>query len=52
MILAEEAAVDFHTVSVEQAEARPDIYARMGTGGSGSTMESFMPLRRGPQCAS
>jgi len=46
MILAEEAEVDFNTVSVEQAETRPDIYAHMGTGGSGSTMESFTPLRR------
>jgi isoquinoline 1-oxidoreductase beta subunit len=31
---------------VEQAETRPDIYAHMGTGGSGSTMENYMPLRR------
>lgn len=46
MLLAEEAEVDFNSVSVEQAETRPDIYAHMGTGGSGSTMESFMPLRR------
>ncbi len=46
MILAEEAEVDFNTVSVEQADTRPDIYAHMGTGGSGSTMENFMPLRR------
>ncbi|HYM75221.1 MAG TPA: xanthine dehydrogenase family protein molybdopterin-binding subunit [Candidatus Dormibacteraeota bacterium] len=46
MILAEEAEVDFSAVSVEQAETRPDIYAHMGTGGSGSTMENFMPLRR------
>jgi len=46
MILAEEAEVDFNTVSVEQAETRPDIYAHMGTGGSGSTMENFTPLRR------
>ena len=46
MILAEEAEVDFSSVSVEQAETRPDIYAHMGTGGSGSTMENFMPLRR------
>ena len=45
MLLAEEADVDFNSVSVEQAETRPDIYAHMGTGGSGSTMESFMPLR-------
>ncbi|MBZ5689039.1 MAG: molybdopterin-dependent oxidoreductase [Acidobacteriia bacterium] len=46
MVLAEEAEVDFNSVSVEQAETRPDIYAHMGTGGSGSTMENFMPLRR------
>ena len=46
MILAEEAEVDFNTVRVEQAETRPDLYAHMGTGGSGSTMENFMPLRR------
>jgi isoquinoline 1-oxidoreductase beta subunit len=46
MILAEEAEVDFNSVSVEQAETRPDLYEHMGTGGSGSTMESFMPLRR------
>ena len=46
MLLAEEAEVDFNSVSVEQAETRPDIYAHMGTGGSGSTMEGFMPLRR------
>ena len=46
MILAEEAAVDFNAVSVEQAETRPDIYEHMGTGGSGSTIENFMPLRR------
>ena len=46
MLLAEEAEVDFNSVSVEQAETRPDIYPHMGTGGSGSTMENFMPLRR------
>ena len=46
MVLAEEAEVDFTTVSVEQAETRPDIYAHMGTGGSGSTQENFIPLRR------
>src|SRR5437868_7614929 len=46
MILADEAEVDFNAVSVEQAETRPDIYEHMGTGGSGSTMENFMRLRR------
>ncbi len=46
MILAEEAELDFASVTVEQAETRPDLYVHMGTGGSGSTMESFTPLRR------
>ena len=46
MILAEEADVDFTSVNVEQADTRPDIYPHLGTGGSGSTMENFMPLRR------
>ncbi len=46
MILAEEAELDLNSVSVVQAETRPDIYPHLGTGGSGSTMESFMPLRR------
>jgi len=46
MILAEEAEVDFNSVSVEQADTRPDIYPHLGTGGSGSTVENFMPLRR------
>jgi isoquinoline 1-oxidoreductase subunit beta len=46
MILAEEADVDLNSVSVEQAETRPDLYEHLGTGGSGSTMENFMPLRR------
>jgi len=46
MILAEEAEVDFNSVSVDQADTRPDLYAHMGTGGSGSTMENFTPLRR------
>ncbi|HEX4783247.1 MAG TPA: molybdopterin cofactor-binding domain-containing protein, partial [Candidatus Sulfotelmatobacter sp.] len=46
MLLAEEADVDFNSVTVQQAETRPDIYAHMGTGGSGSTREGFIPLRR------
>ncbi len=46
MILAEEACVDFNSVSVEQADTRPDLYEHMGTGGSGSTQENYMPLRR------
>jgi len=46
MVLAEEAEVDWNAVSVVQADTRPDLYAHLGTGGSGSTMENFMPLRR------
>jgi len=46
MVLAEEAEVDWNSVSVVQADTRPDLYAHLGTGGSGSTMENFMPLRR------
>ena len=45
MILAEEAEVDLASVKVEQADTRPDLYAHLGTGGSGSTRENFMPLR-------
>ena len=46
MILAEEAEVDLNSVTVVQAETRPDIYTHMGTGGSSSTMETYTPLRR------
>ena len=46
MILAEEAEIDFNSVTVEQAETRPDLYEHMGTGGSGSTQDNFTLLRR------
>ncbi len=46
MILAEEAELDFQSVSVEQADTLPDLYPHLGTGGSGSTSESYTPLRR------
>jgi isoquinoline 1-oxidoreductase subunit beta len=46
MLLAEEAEVELNAVNVEQAETRPDIYTHLGTGGSGSTMENYEPLRR------
>ncbi len=46
MLLAEEAEVDLNSVTVEQADTRPDLYVHMGTGGSGSTMENYEPLRR------
>lgn len=45
MCLAEEADVDWNTVTIEQADTRPDLYAHLGTGGSSSTIENFMPLR-------
>lgn len=44
--LADEAEVDLNHVTVEQAETRPDIYNHMGTGGSSSTQENYMPYRR------
>src|SRR5712691_352214 len=46
MVLAEEAALDLNSVTVEQAETRPDIYPHLGTGGSSSTMENYISLRR------
>ncbi len=45
MILAEELCVDWKQVSVEQAETDPKIYD-LGTGGSGSVAESWLPLRQ------
>jgi len=44
--LADEAEVDLNSVRIEQAETRPDIYPHLGTGGSSSTVENYMPLRR------
>jgi isoquinoline 1-oxidoreductase subunit beta len=46
MCLAEEVEVDLNSVTVEQADTRPDLYPHLGTGGSGSTMENFDPLRQ------
>jgi isoquinoline 1-oxidoreductase beta subunit len=45
MILAEELCVDWKQVSVEQAPTNPKIYD-LGTGGSGSVSDSWLPLRR------
>lgn len=45
MILAEELCVDWKQVSVEQAATNPKIYD-LGTGGSGSVADSWLPLRR------
>lgn len=46
IILAEELEVDWARVRVEQAATRPDIYADLGTGGSSSVRESWLPLRQ------
>src|SRR5215469_12456414 len=45
MILAEELCVDWKQVSVEQATTNPKIYD-LGTGGSGSVSDSWLPLRQ------
>lgn len=45
MILAEELAVDWKQVSIEQARTNPGIYEH-GTGGSSSVRTSWLPLRQ------
>jgi len=45
MILAEELCVDWKQVGIEQAPTNPKIYD-LGTGGSGSVADSWLPLRR------
>ncbi|MDX1583952.1 MAG: molybdopterin cofactor-binding domain-containing protein [Thermoanaerobaculia bacterium] len=45
MILAEELDADFDDVVIEQASPGPD-FDRLGTGGSGSIMRSWDPLRQ------
>jgi isoquinoline 1-oxidoreductase subunit beta len=45
MILAEELCVDWKQVHVEQAPTNPKIYD-LGTGGSGSVKDSWLPLRQ------
>ena len=45
MILAEELAVDWKQVSVEQAPTNPNVYEH-GTGGSSSVRTSWLPLRQ------
>jgi isoquinoline 1-oxidoreductase subunit beta len=45
MILADELEVDWKKVRVEHAETKPDIY-ELGTGGSGSVLGSYLPLRQ------
>src|SRR5271170_5850813 len=45
MILADEVEVDWNSVHVEQAATKPDIYS-LGTGGSGSVLDPWLPLRQ------
>jgi isoquinoline 1-oxidoreductase subunit beta len=45
MILAEELCVDWKQVHIEQAATNPKIYD-LGTGGSGSVKDSWLPLRQ------
>lgn len=45
MMLAEELAVDWKQVSVEQAPTNPGVYEH-GTGGSSSVRTSWLPLRQ------
>jgi isoquinoline 1-oxidoreductase beta subunit len=45
MILAEELAIDWKKVKVEQAPTNPNIYQH-GTGGSSSVRTSYLPLRQ------
>jgi isoquinoline 1-oxidoreductase beta subunit len=45
MILAEELCIDWKNVRVEQAPTNPKIYD-LGTGGSGSVADSWLPLRQ------
>ena len=45
MILADELEVPWASVSIEQAPTNPSIYNH-GTGGSGSVLDSYLPLRQ------
>ena len=46
MILADELEVPWNVVHVEQAPTKPEIYTDLGTGGSGSVLDSYTPLRQ------
>jgi isoquinoline 1-oxidoreductase beta subunit len=45
MILADEMELDWRNVHVEHADTKPDLYS-LGTGGSGSIAEQYLPLRQ------
>src|SRR5262249_31361826 len=50
MILADELEVEWSRVRVEQAPTNPKIYSH-GTGGSGSVLDSYLPLRQAAAAA-
>ncbi|MGO8792351.1 MAG: molybdopterin cofactor-binding domain-containing protein, partial [Terriglobia bacterium] len=45
MMLADELEADWSTIRVEQAPTIPDVYKHLGTGGSGGTEGTWMPMR-------
>jgi isoquinoline 1-oxidoreductase subunit beta len=45
-ILADELEADWKTIRVEQARTNTEIYDNLGTGGSGSVLDCFLPLRQ------
>ncbi|HTS13826.1 MAG TPA: xanthine dehydrogenase family protein molybdopterin-binding subunit [Candidatus Limnocylindrales bacterium] len=45
MILADELELDWRTVHPQHAETNPEIYD-LGTGGSGSVLDCYLPLRQ------
>lgn len=46
MMLAEELDADWSTIRVEQAPNIPEIYKHLGTGGSGGTSSTWLPMRK------
>lgn len=46
MLLAEELDADWTKIKIQQAPTKPDIYKHLGTGGSSSVRENYLPLRQ------
>lgn len=46
MMLADELEADWSTIRVEQAPTIPAVYKHLGTGGSGGTAGTWMPMRQ------
>jgi len=46
MMLADELEADWSAIQVEQAPTIPEIYKHLGTGGSGGTSATWMPMRK------